>query len=238
MKDRNTHKIILAADLSSPSEAEDLLDLLREDLVHVKIGPRLFASGGIPFVNRVIRMGFKVFLDLKLHDIPNTVSSAVDYFASQGIWALTIHSAGGAAMLQAARSANRFAGDEMLLFGVTVLTSLAPSSWDEVNPGCSLQEALKNRAAICSACKMDGIVCSPTDLPLLVPDFGGRLKMVVPGIRDNAGGDDQMRTASPEDALKMGADYLVVGRPIIRANSPAKALQEMTERVERVGVKE
>lgn len=234
MMDRRTNKIILAADLASPAEAETLLELLSEDLVHVKIGPRLFASGGISFVNRVIRMGFKVFLDLKLHDIPNTVSSAVDYFASQGIWALTVHSAGGAAMLQAARSANLSAGGEMMLFGVTVLTSLDSSSWDEVNPGCPLQQVLKNRAAICAACKMDGIVCSPTDLPLLAPDFGGRLKMVVPGIRDTAGGDDQMRTASPEDALKNGADYLVVGRPIIRANSPAKALAEMIERVERV----
>ncbi|MDO9508816.1 MAG: orotidine-5'-phosphate decarboxylase [Thermovirgaceae bacterium] len=231
---KKDHKIILAVDLASQSEAESLLDSLREDLVHVKIGPRLFASGGISFVNRVTEMGFKVFLDLKLHDIPNTVSSAVDYFASRGIWALTVHSAGGATMLQAASSANRSALGEMMLFGVTVLTSLDSGAWEEVNPGCSMQQALWSRAALCAANEMDGIICSPIDLPLLASGFGNRLKMVVPGIRDGESGDDQRRTASPEDALKMGADYLVVGRPILKAASPAKALADMIARTERL----
>lgn len=231
-KEKKDH-IILAADLKDTSSTLALLRSIRGDLAHVKIGPRLFASGGMPFIRMIMEMGFKVFLDLKLHDIPNTVSSAVEFFASSGIWSLTLHSAGGAAMLRSAVEANRASGNLIRLFGVTVLTSLDPLSWEEINPGCSLTDALVKRASLCRDSGLQGIVCSPTDLPLLVPDFGGDLEMVVPGIRDKNGGDDQRRTASPEEALAMGADFLVIGRPVLRSDSPADALADIIGRVER-----
>lgn len=230
-------RIILAADLATPREAESLLDQLGEDLIYVKIGPRLFAAGGMSFIGRVAGMGFKVFLDLKLHDIPNTVSSAVDFFASKGIWALTLHSSGGLSMLEAAVSANRVRGGEMMLLGVTVLTSLDLKAWDEISPGCNMDQALKSRASICAKAEMDGLVCSPTDLSIIAPCFGGRLKLVVPGIRDGEGLDDQRRTASPEEALNMGADYLVIGRPILKAASPERALKDIIARTEGLGGK-
>lgn len=234
---RKDHRIILAADLATTHEAESLLEQLVEYLSYVKIGPRLFASGGMPFVDRVTGMGFKVFLDLKLHDIPNTVSSAVDYFSSKGLWALTLHSAGGSSMLEAAASTNRNKGGKMMLLGVTVLTSLDLEAWDEVNPGCKMEHALKRRAFLCAETGMDGLVCSPADLPVIAPCLGGRLKLVAPGIRDRDALDDQKRTASPEEALDMGADYLVIGRPILRAASPAEALEDIIARTEKVGWK-
>lgn len=225
--------IILAADLASTSEAIRVLEDLKEDLYHVKIGPRLFASGGMDFVHEVIKKGFRVFLDLKLHDIPNTVSSAVDFFSRSGIWALTVHAAGGCSMLEAASRANARAGGEMMLLGVTILTSLDREEWQTVCPGCLMAEALESRAALCRECGIDGIVCSPSDLPILVPGFKQDLTMVVPGIRDGHPGDDQKRTASIEDALNRGADYVVVGRPVLTAPSPGKALKDLAFRLER-----
>ena len=230
------HKIILAADLETTEEAEAILELLGCHLVHVKIGPRLFASGGIPFVDRVISKGFKVFLDLKLHDIPNTVSSAVDFFSARGIWALTLHSAGGSAMLKAAADAKSIRSSEMMLLGVTVLTSLDEEAWFEVNPCCSMEKALACRASVCLDSGMDGLVCSPSDLPLIDSAFRGRLKLVVPGIRYGGPSDDQRRTASPEEALSLGADYIVVGRPVIKAPSPLDALRDIIKRIEKAGL--
>ena len=230
-------KIILAADLETTEEAEAILEQLGDHLVHVKIGPRLFASGGITFVERVINRGFKVFLDLKLHYIPNTVSSAVDFFSAKGIWALTLHSAGGSPMLKAAAYAKSTRTSEMMLLGVTVLTSLDEEAWCEVNPFCSMEKALLCRASACLGSGMDGLVCSPSDLPLIAPDFRGRLRLVVPGIRYGGPSDDQRRTASPEEALSLGADYIVVGRPVIKAPSPLDALRNLIERIEKAGFK-
>lgn len=231
MKIRNS-RIILAVDMRTTLEAESLLDQLREDLIHVKIGPRLFAAGGMDFIEKITLMGFKVFLDLKLHDIPNTIASAVDFFAAKGIWAITLHTAGGLAMLDAAVSANKSGGEKMNLLGVTVLTSLGAREWEEVSPGCDMGQALKSRASLCVEAGMDGLVCSPADLPLVASEFGENLKLIVPGVRDGGGNDDQRRTASPEEAVNMGADYLVIGRPIIQAVSPEKALRDIIARTE------
>jgi orotidine-5'-phosphate decarboxylase len=235
MMEKRENRIILAADTATTFEAISLIDELREHLVQVKIGPRLFASGGMGFVDRIRGMGLKVFLDLKLHDIPNTVMSAVDFFASRGIWALTLHTAGGLAMMEAAAKANLARGGEMMLLGVTVLTSLDLKAWEQVNPGCDMDQALIRRASICNDAGMGGLVCSPADLPLIAPRFGGSLKLVVPGIRDGESADDQRRTASPEEAVKMGADYLVVGRPILKAVSPREALENIIARTEGLG---
>ncbi|HBG14306.1 MAG TPA: orotidine-5'-phosphate decarboxylase [Synergistaceae bacterium] len=234
MTRRDGPDLILAVDVKRPAEAERILDPLKGNLRYVKIGPRLFAAGGMRFVRRVIRAGFSVFLDLKLHDIPNTVAEAVDLFARNGIWALTLHASGGEEMLRAAGSAKVGAGSALMLLGVTVLTSMDQRSLDMTSPGSGLQGTILSRARLCEDCGLDGIVCSPRDLPLIVPRFTDRLVTVVPGIRDGQGvQDDQKRTASLEDALEMGADYVVIGRPIVRAPLPLEAMSAYSERLER-----
>lgn len=234
MKEKpKNRRVILAADLGNIDAVLALIEPLSRKLAYIKIGPGLFAQGGMPFIKRVMKMGFEVFLDLKLHDIPNTVSLAVQQFAETGIWALTVHSAGGNAMLEAAAKAREASGSSMKLLGVTVLTSHDSVSWEGVNPGCVMADALISRVRACGASGMDGIVCSPADLELLRPIAEGRLEMIVPGIRDNAGHDDQKRSASLEQALEKGADYLVIGRPILKSPSPAIALSEIVDRVER-----
>ncbi len=225
--------MILAADLLDVDAALAMIEPLARELAFVKIGPGLFAQGGMPFVKKVMEIGFDVFLDLKLHDIPNTVGMAVRQFADNGIWALTVHAAGGKAMLESAAKTRDASGNPMKLFGVTVLTSHDLPSWEEVNPGCAMEEALISRARVCAASGIDGIVCSPSDLELLRPVAEGNLEMVVPGIRDQAGQDDQKRSAPLEQALEKGADYLVIGRPILKSPSPAIALSEIVDRVER-----
>ncbi len=157
--------IILAADFGNTSEAIEVLENLKSDLLYVKIGPGLFASGGMGFVREVIESGFRVFLDLKLHDIPNTVSSAVDFFSRSGIWALTLHAAGGSGMLEAASRTNALAGGEMMLLGVTVLTSLDGEEWKKVCPGCIMTEALESRACLC---KKSGWTELYAPLPILL----------------------------------------------------------------------
>ncbi|HDQ93010.1 MAG TPA: orotidine-5'-phosphate decarboxylase, partial [Synergistetes bacterium] len=224
---------ILAADLGDMDAAVETIEPLVRELTYIKIGPGLFAQGGMSFVERVMKLGFKVFLDLKLHDIPNTVSMAVRHFSETGIWALTVHSAGGNAMLEAAAKARDESGNLMKLFGVTVLTSHDSASWESVTPGCVMREALKARVRACGVSGMDGIVCSPADLELVLPIAGRDLEMVVPGIRDQGGHDDQKRSASLERALDRGADYLVIGRPVLNAPSPVLALSEILDRVER-----
>ena len=182
MTRRDGPDLILAVDVKRPAEAERILDPLKGNLRYVKIGPRLFAAGGMRFVRRVIRAGFSVFLDLKLHDIPNTVAEAVDLFARNGIWALTLHASGGEEMLRAAGSAKVGAGSALMLLGVTVLTSMDQRSLDMTSPGSGLQGTILSRARLCEDCGLDGIVCSPRDLPLIVPRFTDRLVTVVPGI--------------------------------------------------------
>ena len=225
--------IILALDVRRPSEAERILETLGTHLRHVKIGPRLFSAGGMPFVRRVIRAGFEVFLDLKLHDIPNTIAEAVDLLARSGIWALTLHASGGEEMLKAAVLAKRGARSEVLLLGVTVLTSLDQPSLDRSSPGSKLRETIKSRALLCKECGFDGVVCSPRDLLLLDGLLPGGFLRVVPGIRDGeVSRDDQKRTAGMEEAMDMGADFVVIGRPVIRSSSPTETMARFAERLD------
>lgn len=226
--------LILALDVKEPVEAERLLETLGAHLRHVKVGPRLFSAGGLSFVRRVMSAGFKVFLDLKLHDIPNTISEAVDLLARSGIWALTLHASGGEDMLRAALSAKDQAHSDVLLLGVTVLTSVDQRSLDKSCPGSRLRNTLESRALLCKDCGFDGIVCSPRDLPLLGKFFTEEFLRVVPGIRDGKESlDDQKRTAGLEEAMDMGADFVVIGRPIIKASSPVEAMAHFSERLER-----
>ena len=207
--------LILALDTDSIDEAYDILDEIGDSLHFVKVGHRLFAQGGRTFVTSLISRGFNVFLDLKLHDIPNTVKIALEEYLDLGIWAITLHTAGGSKMLEYAAEAKRRQGSDTYLLGVTVLTSHNADSWEEINPGCLIENAIVSRAKICLNSGLDGLVCSPMDLPLVGKTEAGSLIKVVPGIRLSKNFDDQKRVTSPLDAIKGGADYIVVGRPIL-----------------------
>ncbi len=221
------HPLILALDTHDLQEAREFLAPLRSMLRYVKVGPRLWALGGVPFLKEISSQGFDIFLDLKLHDIPNTVAGAVDALSDLGLWALTLHAAGGRKMLEAAVSARDDADSEMVLLGVSVLTSLDQPAWETVCPGSVLTEAIKSRTRLCADCSMDGLVCSPLDLGMVRETAGEELITVVPGVRPWKVNDDQKRSATPAEAIRNGADYLVVGRPIIQSDDPLGAVSDI-----------
>lgn len=228
---RGQDHLILALDVERPADGMKLLSSLGCRLKYVKIGHQLYARGGLPFIRAIQDEGFDVFLDIKLHDIPNTVLMAVEALASLGLWALTLHCSGGRKMLEEAVKAKKRAGSSMYLLGVTVLTSFDNDSWAEVSPGCSLQDALQRRARLCRETGIDGIVCSPLDLPV-VRQAGKGLFTVVPGVRPAAIDDDQARTATPQRTIGEGADYIVVGRPIVNAPDRIAAVESISEAIE------
>ncbi|MCL1875502.1 MAG: orotidine-5'-phosphate decarboxylase [Synergistaceae bacterium] len=229
-------KIILALDLTNVGEALNLADELRGGLSHIKIGHQLYAQGGMEFVTKIIQMGHKVFLDLKLHDIPNTVRMAVEELASHGLWALSIHSSGGRKMLEEARKAADNSGADIKLLAISVLTSFSQEVWQEVNPNSTIQEALLARAKVVMETGVHGMVCSPLDLPVVMPILQNKVMTVVPGVRLIKGGakDDQERAATPGRAVSAGADYIVVGRPVLEAKDRFAAIEEIAEDMKRV----
>ncbi|MCL1941448.1 MAG: orotidine-5'-phosphate decarboxylase [Synergistaceae bacterium] len=226
-------KIILALDLTDVNEALSLADELRGGLSHIKIGHQLYAQGGMEFVKKIIKMGHDVFLDLKLHDIPNTVRMAVEELSSHGLWALSIHSAGGRKMLEEASKAA--AAAEVKLLAISVLTSFSQDVWQEVNPNNTIRETLEARAKVVAESGVHGMVCSPLDLPIVMPILRGKVMTVVPGVRLFSGGpkDDQERAATPECAVSSGADYIVVGRPILEARDRMAAIEEFAENMKK-----
>ena len=225
MKDQTP--LILALDVATPATALDILDETGDALSFIKIGHQLYALGGLPFVREIMNRGYRVFLDLKLHDIPNTVRMAVEVLSGEGLWALTLHCSGGRSMMRAAREVVDAHGADTMLLGVTVLTSLDEAEWSEVHPNCPMDEALARRAACARDAGMHGIVCSPSDLAVVRAAAGQEIKTVVPGVRFETGGDDQSRTGTPRETICAGADYLVVGRPILKAANRV----EMIERI-------
>ena len=224
-------KIILALDLTNVEEALELAGGLRGGLSHVKIGHQLYAQGGMEFVTKIIKMGHNVFLDLKLHDIPNTVRMAVEELCSHGLWALSIHSSGGRKMLEEARKATEKSGANTKLLAISVLTSFSQEIWQEVNPNSTIQEALLARAKVVMESGVHGMVCSPLDLPIVMPILQNKVMTVVPGVRLFKGGakDDQERAATPGRAISAGANYIVVGRPILEAKDRFAAIEEIVE---------
>ena len=226
--------LILALDVPTLDSARAFLEKLDKATSHVKIGPRLYALGGAGFVKEIISMGYEVFLDLKLHDIPNTVASAVEPLSELGLWALTIHTSGGCEMMARSAAMRDKTGSKMKLLGITVLTSLGGELWSDVHPGCDMNSALIARAETAERAGLDGIVCSPLDLTLLSGKASSLLR-VVPGIRAaKVSTEDQTRVATAEDAAKNGAGYIVVGRPILEAADPIFAAKDIIRRLTEV----
>lgn len=228
--------LIVALDVPSPDAARNFLDRLDKATQYIKIGPRLYAMGGLPFVKEIISRGYNVFLDLKLHDIPNTVASAVEPLSEAGLWALTLHTSGGFEMMARSAAIRDKAGSGMKLLGITVLTSLGGELWSDVHPGCDMKEALIGRAETAQKAGLDGIVCSPVDLDLLRGHTENLLR-VVPGIRaKKVSTEDQTRVATAKDAAEAGASYIVVGRPILEAPDPIAAAKDILKTLEGVSL--
>ena len=221
-------RIIVALDFSSESEALGLLDRLDPARCRIKVGKELFTACGPQLLRSIHQRGFEIFLDLKFHDIPNTVAGAVRAAADMpGVWMLNVHASGGRAMLEAAAAAaSSSAGRRPLVIGVTVLTSLDDGDLAELGVRNSAGEQALALARICREAGLDGVVCSAAEAALLRRELGPEFLLVTPGIRrpQDASGD-QKRVVGPATAVAAGADYLVVGRPIARAEDPGLALQ-------------
>jgi orotidine-5'-phosphate decarboxylase len=218
-------ELILALDLPRGADALSLLDRLH-DLRWVKVGSILMTREGPGLVRQLIGRGLKVFLDLKWHDIPNTVAGAVTAAREMGVSMATVHTLGGRMMLEAAAVA---AGTDLALVGVTVLTSLDAAEYSRVvgRGEVDLSREVERQAIVAAEAGLRGVVCSPLEVSLLRRRLGPDLYIVVPGIRrrsDPAG--DQARVATAEDASSNGATHLVVGRPVLQAPDPAAAFDE------------
>jgi orotidine-5'-phosphate decarboxylase len=219
-------ELVLALDLPRAREAFALLDRL-PTLRWVKVGPILMTREGPRVVRDLVDRGLKVFLDLKWHDIPNTVSGAVTAARELGVGMATVHVLGGSRMLEAARAA---AGGDLALIGVTVLTSHDPASYAQTlgHPEVDLDEEVARLAGMAMDAGLRGVVCSPREVSLLRERLGTDPYIVVPGIRrgpDALG--DQVRVASAEDATRNGATHLVIGRPLLQADDPGAVLEEL-----------
>lgn len=228
-----TRPLIVALDFAEPGDALALVARLDPAQCAVKVGKELFTAGGPDVVRALVQRGYRVFLDLKFHDIPNTVAQACTAATRLGVWMLNVHAAGGRAMMLAAREAVDDAGrgeraGAPLLIGVTVLTSLDDAALAETGVPGPAQEHAVHLARLAHACGLDGVVCSAREAPAMRAALGDAFVLVTPGIRP-AGSvtDDQARIVTPVAALSAGADYLVIGRPITRAADPHEALAQI-----------
>jgi orotidine-5'-phosphate decarboxylase len=225
-------RVIVALDFPSSTAALELLDRLDPATCRVKIGKELFTRAGPAFVEQVVGRGFDVFLDLKYHDIPNTVAAACAVAADLGVWMLNVHTAGGRKMMSAA--AERLAGlaQRPLLIGVTILTSLGEEDIAEVGYSGTPAENVARLAALAEDSGLDGVVCSPLEVTMLRSERSQGFALVTPGVRPaGAAVDDQKRIMTPGDAIRAGSTYLVVGRPITAAEDPLASLLAINEEI-------
>lgn len=227
------NRIIIPLDFASMDRALDLVDDLGPDSDFYKVGFELFTRAGPSVVEELVRRGKRVFLDLKLHDIPNTVSRAVAAASDLGVDLLTLHAVGGPTMLEAAAAAR---SGSLKLLGVTVLTSLSPDEmgtvWDrEIR---SVREDVGRLALLCRDADVDGVVASALEASWIRSEVGPDSLIVTPGIRpEGADVGDQTRVSTPGDAVRAGSDFLVIGRPITRAADPAAAFAAISAEVAR-----
>ncbi|GIX21262.1 MAG: orotidine 5'-phosphate decarboxylase [Gammaproteobacteria bacterium] len=223
-------RIILALDHDEPVAALDLAARLDPRLCRLKVGKTLFTRGGPALVQRLVERGYEVFLDLKFHDIPNTVAGACRAAAALGVWMINVHALGGPAMLAAAREALAGLPRPPLLIAVTVLTSLDEAALAALGLPGRPADWVQRLAALAREAGLDGVVCSAHEAAALRARFGPGFRLVTPGIRP-AGVDrgDQRRVMTPAEALRAGADDLVVGRAVTAAPDPLAALRALVE---------
>ena len=224
------NKIIIPLDLEY-SAAINMAKNFDSNLSRLKIGSQLFTSSGPQIIKELNSLGFDIFLDLKFHDIPNTVYEAVKSAADLGIWMVNVHASGGRAMLEASKKALEDFDQPPLLIAVTVLTSLSEDSLNEVGIK-DLSEQVLRLAELTNECDLNGVVCASTDVQAIKNRFGKDFITVTPGIRPNDSKvNDQNRISTPSEAVKNGSDYLVIGRPITESENPTKALEKIIKEI-------
>lgn len=250
MKLSARERLVLALDVNNFKKAEELVDKLTDYVGVFKIGNQLFTAEGIKVIKMVQEKGGKVFLDLKFHDIPNTVARAAEVVSKLGVYIFDIHTSGGYEMMKAAVEASKKLSfalgiSKPLILGVTLLTSINQEILEkEIGIKKSLEEQVVHLAKLAEAAGLDGVVASPWEIKALRAACGEGFVILTPGIRPvclcvtcrQAGksDDDQKRIMTPQEAIKLGADFIVIGRPITNATNPVKASQEILKEMEEV----
>jgi orotidine-5'-phosphate decarboxylase len=232
-----TDRVLVALDVETRDEALRLADTLRGSVGGFKIGSRLFTAEGPSIVRALTERGDRIFLDLKFHDIPNTVATAVAAATGLGVWMVNVHASGGTAMMQAARAAAQETAAKHrvpppLVIAVTVLTSMSPAALRETGVVIDLLDQVLRLAEMTREAGLDGVVASPRETSAIRARCGNGFAIVTPGIRGGTASstkDDQERTMTPAEAIAAGASYLVVGRPIIAAPDPKAAARTISE---------
>ena len=218
---------IIALDVSSLEETKNLLSIVDKDLFRLKVGKQLFTSQGPKAIDKLISLGFDIFLDLKLHDIPNTVKKSIESLTSLPIKMLTVHTSGGKDMMSAAMEA--VSGTGIKVFGVTVLTSLSDQDTAAIFNKMS-SEQVEAMLDVAESASIDGVVCSPHELMQVKKRES--LLSITPGIRLQDSDDDQKRVMTPKKAIDLGADYLVIGRPITSSENIGESLNEIFQSIQ------
>ena len=224
------NKIIIPLDLDY-ANAIKLAQELDPKICRLKIGSQLFTSSGPKIVKEFSNLGFDIFLDLKFHDIPNTVYEAVKSSADLGVWMVNVHASGGREMLDAAKKALDGYKNPPLLIGVTLLTSLSEESLIDIGL-TSLPEQVLRLAGLVKEMGLNGVVCAPSDITSIKNKFGKEFLTVTPGIRPSKSNlNDQRRVATPSEAIKSGSDFIVIGRPITESKNPCSALERIYKEI-------
>ena len=225
-------KIVIALDFADAKPALAFVQQIDPKLCRVKVGKELFTAAGPQLIEQLVKRDFSVFLDLKFHDIPNTVAKACEAASRLGVWMLNVHASGGLAMMQAAREGVNKSGHDPLLIAVTVLTSMAEAELAQVGVQGTLLDHVKRLALLTQQAGLDGVVCSAQEASMLRAACGPDFCLVTPGIRPaDVAKDDQTRIVTPTQALSLGASYLVIGRPITQAANPLQALEQIIKSI-------
>ncbi|BEV08124.1 orotidine-5'-phosphate decarboxylase [Methylophilus sp. DW102] len=227
-------KIVVALDYADAKSATALVDRLDPSLCKLKVGKELFTAAGPQLVEQLVARQYDVFLDLKFHDIPNTVAKACQAAANLGVWMINVHASGGQPMMQAAREGlDKAFGDQApLLIAVTVLTSMDTPTLHSLGIQRTLPEQVLALATLTQQSGLDGVVCSAQEASMLRKALGPDFCLVTPGIRPkDSAKDDQTRIVTPADAIALGASYLVIGRPITQADDPIVALNTIIKNI-------
>jgi orotidine-5'-phosphate decarboxylase len=228
-------RIIVALDYAQPADALALVTRLEPGSCRLKVGKELFTRSGPALVETLVGRGFDVFLDLKFHDIPNTVASACHAAADLGVWMLNVHALGGARMLESARAGVERSGARPRLIAVTILTSMDERDLAGIGLGGSPADNVLRLATLARDCGIDGVVCSSRETAQLRGRFGADFLLVTPGIRPaGAAVDDQRRVMTPVEAIRNGSSYLVIGRPVTRADDPVQVLRMLNSELSAV----
>ncbi|WP_281557250.1 orotidine-5'-phosphate decarboxylase [Thalassomonas sp. RHCl1] len=227
----NDAKVLVALDFDNKAQALSFVDKIDSNDCRLKVGKEMFTYFGPEFVRELVDKGFDVFLDLKFHDIPNTVAKAVAAAADLGVWMVNVHASGGKEMMVKAKEALVPYGDKApLLIAVTVLTSMGGEDLQGIGIDVSPEEQVMRLAGLTKECGLDGVVCSAWEAEKLKAAFGQEFKLITPGIRPaGAASNDQKRIMTPEQAVAAGVDYLVVGRPITKAADPHQVLLDINQ---------